>query len=393
MIVRARGLSKGYRQYARPIDSLKELLLRRSYHSDVWALRDLDLDLVEGQHLGVIGDNGAGKSTLLKLLAGTLRPSSGSLEVKGRVSAILELGTGFHPEFSGLDNVRMACSLRGMAARDIEQRLPEIVGFSELGDAVGRPVKTYSSGMYVRLAFAVATAVDPEVLIVDEALSVGDQHFQKKSLDRIRRLIEAGSTLVFCSHNLYQVKSLCNTALWLEQGLPRMLGSADQVVDAYLDSSRERDERPLPDPGPALDAPGPARILSAEISPAGTGEPPAFVSGVDLELRVAIASADLGVADLTLAVVIMRNDNIHVYGTSTEIEGVPLDPVGPREFAKTIRYDRLQLLSGHYLFYIYLLDEAGIHIYDKREGVLPFVVRHDTREIGVARLSHRWLAP
>jgi lipopolysaccharide transport system ATP-binding protein len=393
VIVRARGLSKGYRQYARPIDSLKELLLRRSYHSDVWALRELDLELVEGQHLGVIGDNGAGKSTLLKLLAGTLLPSAGTLEVKGRVSAILELGTGFHPEFSGLDNVRMACSLRGMPAPDIDQRLPEIVDFSELGDAVRRPVKTYSSGMYVRLAFAVATAVDPEVLIVDEALSVGDQHFQKKSLDRIRRLIDAGSTLVFCSHNLYQVKSLCNKVLWLERGRARMLGAADQVVDAYLDSSRARDERLRREPGPAADAHSPARILEAQLSPSGSGQPPAFAPGVDLELRVRVASAQLGGADLTLAVVIMRNDDLHVYGTSTEIEAVPLSRIGPGELGKTLRFDDLQLLSGHYLFYLYLLDEAGIHIYDKQEGVLPFMVRHDSREVGVARLSHRWLEP
>ena len=214
----AYDLGKGYRHYARPVDSLKELVLRRPLHETNWALRSASFQVPRGGTLGVIGANGAGKSTLLKLLAGTLQPSEGRLRVDGRVSAILELGSGFHPEFSGLDNVRMGCAMLGLSAAETRERLPEILDFSELGEAVHRPVKTYSSGMYVRLAFAVVTSVDPDVLIVDEALSVGDQHFQKKSLSRMRGFIEQGKTVVFCSHNLYQVKSLCDQALWLDRG-------------------------------------------------------------------------------------------------------------------------------------------------------------------------------
>jgi lipopolysaccharide transport system ATP-binding protein len=357
----------------------------------IWALRGVDLEMGAGERLGVIGDNGAGKSTLLKLLAGTTVPTGGELSVRGRVSAILELGTGFHPEFSGVDNLRMNLSMRGLGRREVDEKLPEIIEFTELGDAVNRAVKTYSSGMYVRLAFSVATAVDPEVLVVDEALSVGDQHFQKKSFDRMRVLMDQGSTLVFCSHNLYYVKSLCRRVLWLDAGRQRMLGPADEVVDAYIDYSRERDATLTT----ATDAPAADCLAEFVACDLFTGEGPAseLNTGDDLELRVRARSERLGAESLTLAVVIVRNDDIRVYGTSTEIERESLQPLGGGEFAKTLRFDSIELLSGHYLFYVYLMDETGIHVYDKREAVLPFVVRHDSREVGVSRLEHRWLDP
>ncbi len=388
----ADNLGKGYRHYARPVDSLKEMIFRRPLHQMMWVLNGVNFRLERGGTLGVIGANGAGKSTLLKLLAGTLQPTTGSLEVKGRVSAILELGSGFHPEFSGIDNVRIGCAMLGLSAAEIRERMPEIIEFSELGDAVHRPVKTYSSGMYVRLAFAVVTSVDPDILIIDEALSVGDQHFQKKSLSRIRGFVDAGKTVVFCSHNLYQVKSLCNRVLWLDGGKPRFLGSADEAVESYLDHSRLLDKRP------ATSVAGTARAVAVDAPEAVISDAALhgydgtchISPGDDLELTVRVESATLGESDLSLAVVIMRNDNLHVYGSSTEIDGVRLQRQDDGTLGIRLRLPDLQLLSGQFSFYLYLLDAEGIHIHDKREDVLPFSVRHEGREVGVCRLPHTW---
>jgi lipopolysaccharide transport system ATP-binding protein len=391
--IEAVDLSKGYRQYARPVDSLKEWLFRRPMHKVHWALRETSFQVRHGGTLGVIGSNGAGKSTLLKLLAGTMQPTGGELRVSGRVSAILELGSGFHPEFNGIENARMGCAMLGLTPAETRELLPEILEFSELGDAVRRPVKTYSSGMYVRLAFAVVTSVDPDVLVVDEALSVGDQHFQKKSLARMRGFIEQGKTVVFCSHNLYQVKSLCERAIWLDRGEPRFIGSAEDAVEAYLDHSRALDREARKAPAMATKPKRGGREPEAVVTDAellGHSGDAHYRTGEDLELRVRVASARLSEADLTLAVVIMRNDNLHVYGSSTEIDGVRLHPVGDGAFTASFRLPELPLLSGQFSLYIYLLDAEGIHIYDKREDVLPFTVRHEGREVGVSRLPHAW---
>ena len=221
-----------YRRYPQPRDALLEWLLRSQRHEKFYALRDFSFSLQPGSALGIVGDNGAGKSTLLRLLAGNLAPSSGECVVHGRRSALLELGSGLNPEFSGIENARVGLALRGLGQQEIKQVLPDVLDFAELGDFAQQPVKNYSSGMVVRLVFAIAAVIEPDVLIVDEALSVGDQYFQKKSLDRMQEILAGGATLVFCSHNLYQLREVCQQAIWLEQGQIRMLGEAQQVVDA-----------------------------------------------------------------------------------------------------------------------------------------------------------------
>jgi lipopolysaccharide transport system ATP-binding protein len=190
----------------------------------------------------VIGNNGAGKSTLLKLLAGTLQPTTGRLHLQGRVTAILELGAGFHPDFSGRDNLMFAGSFMGISQESLARLAPSIIDFSELHDAIDRPVKTYSSGMVVRLAFALVTAVQPEVLIIDEALAVGDQHFQRKCIARIQQFREAGCTILFCSHSMYHIRQLCGRVLWLADGRLKAMGETEQVLAAYDMSLRQLDE-------------------------------------------------------------------------------------------------------------------------------------------------------
>ncbi len=235
-IIQAGKVSKCYRIYRKPSDHLRELLSfgRRKYHDPFWAVRDVDVSVEQGCCLGVIGENGSGKSTFLRVIAGVLRPTSGTIVVNGRVSALLELGAGFNPEFTGRENVFLNASILGFTDAETRGRLPSIEKFAEIGDFIDRPVKTYSSGMFVRLAFAVAIHMDPDVLIVDEALSVGDIFFQQRCIRRIRQLKHQGVTIVFVSHDLEAVRSLADRAIWMDHGRAHLEGKADDVVSKYL---------------------------------------------------------------------------------------------------------------------------------------------------------------
>jgi lipopolysaccharide transport system ATP-binding protein len=231
--LRVRGLGKAYKRYARKSGRLREWFGAGSQHELTWVLRDVSFDISPGEAVGVVGANGAGKSTLLKIIAQTVRPTTGAFELGGRVAALLELGIGFHPEFTGRENVFMAGHLLGIATDDLRRLMGPIEEFAEIGDYIDQPVRTYSSGMQVRLAFSVATAVRPDILIVDEALSVGDAYFQHKSFDRIRRLRDSGTTLLFVSHGAGAVKSLCDRAILLDQGVLLRDGPPDAVLDYY----------------------------------------------------------------------------------------------------------------------------------------------------------------
>jgi lipopolysaccharide transport system ATP-binding protein len=234
-ILRARHLSKSYRLYANPRDRVVESLWRgrRKLHHEFWALSDVSLDLDRGETVGIIGRNGAGKSTLLQLITGTVQPTSGTIEVHGRVAALLELGAGFNPDFTGRENVHLNAALLGLTPRQISSRYESIVAFAELGDHIERPVRTYSSGMYMRLAFAVAAHVDADLLIIDEALSVGDAFFAQKCMRFLRRFQETGSIL-FVSHDTSAVLAFCDRVIWLDQGRVRAIGPAKPVIEEYL---------------------------------------------------------------------------------------------------------------------------------------------------------------
>jgi ABC-type polysaccharide/polyol phosphate transport system ATPase subunit len=241
--IEVRGLSKSYPIYDSPVDRLKELLTfnRLRFHRDFWALRDLDFEVRRGETFCIVGENGSGKSTLLQLVAGILRPTEGEIRVNGRVSALLELGSGFNPEFTGRDNVFLNGAILGFTTRQIEQKYREIEEFAEIGDFMNQPVKTYSSGMIVRLAFAVAIHVDPEILLVDEALAVGDIYFRQRCMRKVHELRSRGITILFVSHSMGDVKAIGDRALWLDQGRIRELGPADAVVAKYLAAMVEKD--------------------------------------------------------------------------------------------------------------------------------------------------------
>lgn len=234
-MISIKGISKMYRIYESPSGRLKEILLRgrRAYHREFWALRDISLSIDSGETLGVIGRNGAGKTTLLQVVAGVLRPTEGEVTVEGRVTALLELGSGFNHEYTGRENILLSGQILGFSESEMKSRLDVIVRFAELEGFIDQPVKTYSTGMIMRLAFAAAIHVDPQVLIVDEALSVGDAYFQRKSLDRIEYFRQAGKTVLFVSHDPRLIQRFCTRALWLEGGRIAMLGDAREVVTAY----------------------------------------------------------------------------------------------------------------------------------------------------------------
>lgn len=393
------NLGKVYRRYARPLDSLLEMFLRRPRHTPFYALAEVSFRLDYGETLGIVGDNGAGKSTLLKILAGTIQPTSGTLQVNGRIAAILELGAGFHPEFSGLENLRLGCSLLGLDEAETEARLPQIIEFSELGEFIDQPLKTYSSGMYVRLAFSLVTSVDPDILIIDEALAVGDAHFQKKCMDRMTQFREQGKALLFCSHALYQLRCLCDRVLWLEHGRVRQIGPAEAVLDAYQDHIRQQDQRHPAGASQSQASPSTgglrAWIASAQLlnPPPALDGLPVYTTGEALQLEVLADPGAVDPEDVHVGVVIRRNDGIGCFGASTQVDGVPLSVLADGKLGIVYVVLSLPLLSGEYACDLYLLDRSGAHIYDCWQAYLRFRVRQPKQALGICWMEHQWLPP
>jgi lipopolysaccharide transport system ATP-binding protein len=235
MVIQARGLCKAYQIYQRPEDRLKQMLClgRKKYYHEFWALRDVDLDVYRGETLGIIGANGAGKSTFLQIVCGVLQPTSGQIDIKGRVAALLELGAGFNPEFTGMENIHICASIMGMPDAQIRDKLDEIVSFADIGEFIEQPVKFYSSGMFTRLAFAIAMSANPEILVVDEILAVGDELFQSKCIRRFQEMKENGATILFVSHSANSILQLCDRALYLHKGQMGGLGDPRRVVASY----------------------------------------------------------------------------------------------------------------------------------------------------------------
>ena len=391
--VHVERLGKAYRLYARPLDRLREWVLRRSLHEEFWALRDVDLSVAAGEAVGVIGENGAGKSTLLGVLTGTTAPTTGRIAVHGTIAAILELGAGFHPEFTGRHNARMHAAMFGITGADVDARVADVVAFSELGHFIDQPVRTYSAGMYLRLAFALAVGIDPDVLVIDEALAVGDQHFQTKCVDRIAQFRERGKTIVFSSHNMYQVKKLCDRALWLRGGRPAALGAVDEVIDGYLEYSRMRDES-----APALASESGRetsvlRLVRVTVED-GEGHAPEVVrTGDPLTIRVWIERASRSDVVPGVGIALVRNDGLVCYCVSTEMDGIEMDRAPDGTFTTALHIPELPLLGGGYYVNVATTNNrSALLAYDVIERASPFRVRNPSDEYGVVRLQHRWLA-
>jgi lipopolysaccharide transport system ATP-binding protein len=392
----AENLAKCYALFDRPADRLKQMLwrARRKYYREFWALRDVNLKIRPGEVLGIIGRNGAGKSTLLQLICGTLTPTSGKVAVNGRVAALLELGAGFNPEFSGRENVYFAAAVLGLRSAEIDARFDMIVDFSGVRDFIDQPVKTYSSGMYVRLAFSIATSVDPDILVIDEALSVGDGQFARKSFDRIISLKEAGKTILFCSHALYQIEALCGRALWLEQGQALALDTPASVVSAYQTFlGREAENTPTAavTPAPTFAPAGAARIAGIEVLADNRGGKTLAVTSrhSTVSIRTRFVS-DPTLPAPSVAVGILAANGQAVATAGTHNDGITLSRQADGSGEVRIDFPAFPLLKGTYMVSIWLMCEAGLHMYDTAEFVATLHVTQTDLEQGVVSLDHHW---
>lgn len=233
-VIDLKSINKMYKLYNKPVDRLKEAIgIKKKYYKEYYALKNISLEIFKGETIGIIGTNGSGKSTLLKIITGILSPTSGEVEVSGKISALLELGAGFNPEYTGIENIYLNGTMMGYSKKEIEGKVEKIIEFADIGEFIYQPVKTYSSGMFVRLAFAVAINVDPDILIVDEALSVGDAAFSLKCMDKMREFIETNKTVIFVTHDMQTIKNFCSRAIWIDKGSMIMDGEVSLVVDKY----------------------------------------------------------------------------------------------------------------------------------------------------------------
>src|SRR5437762_7804384 len=322
--VHASELTKQYDIYRRPIDRLVEAVTRRPRHTVFPALQDVTFEVERGETVGIIGQNGAGKSTLLKLLCNVTRPTSGSLETRSTIASILELGTGFHPEFTGRDNAALNAAILGLSPADIRKRLPDILEFSELGTFLDRPVKTYSSGMYMRLAFSVAVNVDPDILVIDEALAVGDGHFQKKCVDKIREFQESGKTILFCSHALYLVNSICRRTMWLDHGRVMRWGPAVDVTHEYETFLLQRDrEQPASEGEPERERPPtPVRFREIVVTDRSGSPRDTFARGDDIRIVLRFHSDDAAQPVHAIVGVHRSADDLPCFAVGTHADGI-----------------------------------------------------------------------
>ncbi len=385
-LVRLQGITKDYPRIAtggQRLRTLAALLMRSADMPHFRALEGIDLELHSGESLAIVGENGAGKSTLLKIIAGVVRPSAGTAKVDARVGALLELGSGFHPDYTGRENIHLSSALMGLPRQAVREKIGSIIEFADIGEHIDEPIKHYSSGMVVRLGFAVATALEPEVLITDEVLAVGDESFQKKCIAWLERYIAGGGTLLLCSHSMFHVQTLCPRAIWIHQGRVRMDGSSFDVTREYLTYHEEKRARAAV--VPRAEGPHP-RILTAWTEGENGARTATFRQGETLVLQGTAYEPDDRSPVLLFGVV--RADGTSVYGSHSNERGFLPARTGPHTFGFAVHFDALQLLPGKYALRLHTLDPQGLRLFDTLE--VEFVVRGETRDYGVVALSHQW---
>jgi len=388
LLVRAEGLGKSYPKVYRSRDRLRalgRLLLNGANPDSIGVLRDIDLEVRRGESLGLIGENGAGKSTLLKLITGVLTPSTGRVTVNGEIGALLELGAGFHPEYTGRDNVAMSAALHGLGAAQLRERLPQIIEFADIGQYIDEPVKHYSSGMIVRLGFAVVAALKPDLLITDEVLAVGDESFQKKCVKWMQDYLEGGGTLLLVSHSMYHIQKLCRRACWLRGGEIVMQGDVFDVTQAYL-AYHEKKSAPAVSSDTNVTAGLEFSVAAVELNGQDSQTPLMLQWGDAVRVATRIRSRDGRTPSLAIGIV--RVDGTPVYGVTTDMDGTAPTRLSDHEYACELEFEALALLPGSYTVRVHSMDPEGVRLFDTVERT--FVVRGTSRESGLVRLPHRW---
>lgn len=395
--VKIDGVSKKYKLYEKHIDRVKEALspFRKAYGREFYALDDISFDIMKGETLGIIGKNGSGKSTILKIITGVLTPSSGSVSVDGKISALLELGTGFNMDFTGIDNIYLNGTIMGYSNDEMKDRIQNIIEFADIGDFINQPVKSYSSGMFVRLAFAVAINVDPDILIIDEALAVGDTRFQLKCIDKFNELRKVGKTVIFVSHDINSIKRFCNRVVWLNGGKLMQNGETDLISDMYSDyiksldvvsSDVEENEPTIKD----RDSSMLASIEKVEIR-----DPKGFIIknvlfGQDLIVKVDYFVENDTIKKPVLGIAIRSIDNFYVCGLNTLLDDYNISWKKGKNTC-TLKYEKFNLIGGSYYFDVAIFDGTATVAIDYQAKKRTFFVESAYVGEGVVILNHKWM--
>lgn len=399
-IIEITHLKKMYELYDKPIDRLKEALNRgrKVYHKDFYALRDISINVRKGESVGIVGVNGSGKSTLLKIITGVLTPTDGSVITRGKIAALLELGAGFNPDYTGRENIYLNGTMMGYTDEEIKQRVQPIIDFADIGDFIEQPVKMYSSGMFARLAFAVAINVNPDILIVDEALSVGDTRFQLKCIEKMKELKDKGTTILFVSHATEQIKRFCTRTIWLKDGVVFQDGEASQIVDLY-DNFMKFGESVL-----VSDDEG--KVVSSDIEAitdedAISNDMLAYISKVsinkqifhtfdDLEVDVEYTILDDKIDGFLLGVAIYSKDRKnYIFGPNTYLDKKKL--AGKKgKYVMKYTVPKMALISGEYSVDVGIFNNEGIINLDYKMDVVNFAVSNQYFSEGMFYMEHSW---
>ena len=387
-LIELNGVGKNYpiaNNSSDRLAALWDLLLGRPIRRTRKILHDIDLSVLPGCSVGIIGENGAGKSTLLKLITGVLRASQGTVKTRGRIGALLELGAGFHPDYTGRENISLNAALVGLTQAEILAKTPEIIEFADIGEYIDEPIKHYSSGMVVRLGFAIIAATTPDLLITDEVLAVGDESFQKKCVKWLENYVTTGGTLLIVSHSMYHVQKLCQQAIWLHDGSIQKSGDVFSVTQAYL-AFHERKQAE----GAVTDRAAPNgdrfRIDSLLINGSDLDQSSRPMES-DLRIQGVVYSPDERTPVVVIGIV--RADGTPVYGTSSEIDSARLGQIDAHHFSFELVLERIPLLPGAYSVRSHAMDPEGVRLFDTLS--LDFIVSGESRELGFCRLPHHWV--
>lgn len=410
-IIRVKDLVKRYSIYDEPIDRLKETLsfTKKCYHKDFVALDGLTFDVQKGDAIGILGKNGSGKSTLLKMITGVLTPTSGELEIKGKISAILELGTGFNMEYTGIQNIYLNGTMMGYTKEEMDERVDSIVEFADIGDFINQPVKIYSSGMFARLAFAVAINVDPDILIVDEALAVGDTRFQIKCITKMKELKEGGTTVLFVSHATEQIKRFCNKAIWLKDGKVQKIGESSEIVDIYedfmkygakdnIDDVRLKDviekEEEVEDKNKEeviknaeFKVPTDEDILASIAKIEISKDKLKTFDDVEIEITYDIYKEEI--EGFLIGAAIYTPEREYIFGPNTFLEKVKV----PNTFGRhkvIYKIPKMPLLGGSYTIDVGIFTDESIVCVDYKQAACKFLIVNKYISEGKYYINHEW---
>lgn len=406
LLIDVHHVAKRFKSYQRSQRSIQELFMslfrsqNAAEQSYFWPLRDVSFKLNAGDTVGIIGNNGSGKSTLLKLISGILELTSGTIRVNGRISSLLELGAGFHPDLTGRENIYLNGSIYGLTHNEINERIEQIIDFSELREFIDTPVKHYSSGMYVRLGFAVAVQSEPDVLLIDEVLAVGDARFQAKCLDTIQNFREQGGTLILVSHSLSAIESICNRVIWLEQGRIQEEGSPTDVIMAYQshiaseENTVHKNQVAIAQKAAAAGArrwgSGEVQIIQVELCN-NKGEPQtAFFTGEELEVRLHY-HAPQRVEHIIFGLAIHHQNGTHITGPNSRSGGLSI-PFVEGKGEVIYRIETLSLMEGTYFFSFAVHDEADTKMFDYHDRLYKFRVYRGSfqEQFGLVTLNGSW---